>query len=319
MANTPSNAIPFVPENTIDPAAGLNLALDVIDALLNSRVENMTTNTPPGSPADGVMYIVGASPTGAWVGHSKAIARYVADGSFWEFFAAGVQAWLVINKADGKLYIWTVATSTWTVASGAGLTNPMTAKGDLIVGDTGGAPIRLPVGTTGQVLTVAGGTWVAANSAAGFANPMTTAGDVIVGGVAGAAARLGIGADGTVLGVVGGANVYLDPTLIPQNSQSTAYTLVLTDKGKHIYHPVADTTARTFTIPANASVAFPVGTAVTFVNDVGAGAVTIAITTDTMVLAGAGTTGSRTLAAGGIATALKVTSTRWIISGTGLT
>ncbi len=90
MANTPSNAIPFVPENTIDPAAGLNLALDVIDALLNSRVENMTTNTPPGSPADGVMYIVGASPTGAWVGHSKAIARYVADGSFWEFFAAGV-------------------------------------------------------------------------------------------------------------------------------------------------------------------------------------------------------------------------------------
>jgi hypothetical protein len=106
---------------------------------------------------------------------------------------------------------------------------------------------------------------------------------------------------------------------IPQNSQSAAYTLVLADAGKQIFHPSADTTARTFTIPANGSVAFPVGTAVTFINQNGAGVVTIAITTDTMRLAGAGTTGSRTLAANGVATAIKVTSTEWIISGTGLT
>jgi len=107
--------------------------------------------------------------------------------------------------------------------------------------------------------------------------------------------------------------------IIPQNSQSTAYTLVAQDSGKHILHPSADTTARTFTIPANSSVAFPVGTAITFVNQNGAGVVTIAITTDTMRLAGDGSTGSRTLAANGIATCLKVTSTEWIISGTGLT
>ena len=105
---------------------------------------------------------------------------------------------------------------------------------------------------------------------------------------------------------------------IPQNSQSADYTLVLTDSGKHIYHPSADTTPRTWTVPANASVAFPIGTAVTFVNDTSAGAITIAITSDTLVLAGAGTTGSRTLAANGIATAVKITSTRWMISGTGL-
>jgi len=106
---------------------------------------------------------------------------------------------------------------------------------------------------------------------------------------------------------------------IPQNSQSAGYTLVLADAGKHIYHPSADTTARTFTIPANSSVAYPIGTAITFVNDTGAGTVTISINTDTLVLAGPGTTGNRTLAAGGVATAVKVTSTRWIISGTGLT
>jgi hypothetical protein len=106
---------------------------------------------------------------------------------------------------------------------------------------------------------------------------------------------------------------------IPQNSQSAAYTLVLADSGRNIYHPSADTTARTWTIPANASVAFPIGTAVTFINDTSAGAITIAITSDTLVLAGAGTTGSRTLAANGMATAIKITSTRWMISGSGLT
>jgi len=117
-------------------------------------------------------------------------------------------------------------------------------------------------------------------------------------------------ADGTNL--VGYRNV-------PQNSQSAAYPLVAADAGKHILHPSADTTARTFTIPANSSVPYPLGTALTFVNQNGAGVVTIAITDDTMRLAGAGTTGSRTLAANGIATALKITNTEWIISGTGLT
>lgn len=108
-------------------------------------------------------------------------------------------------------------------------------------------------------------------------------------------------------------------SLIRQNSQSAAYTLVLTDGGKHIFHPTSDGTARIWTIPANASVAYPIGTAITFINQNGAGVITIAITSDTMRLAGAGTTGSRTLAANGIATAVKVTSTEWIISGTGLT
>lgn len=124
----------------------------------------------------------------------------------------------------------------------------------------------------------------------------------------------------TLNGVAGGdatANIgYLN---IPQNSQSTAYTAVLADAGKHLLHPSADTTARTFTIPANSSVAFAIGTALTFINQNAAGVMTIAITTDTMRLAGAGTTGSRTLAANGVATAIKLTSTEWIISGVGLT
>lgn len=108
--------------------------------------------------------------------------------------------------------------------------------------------------------------------------------------------------------------------LLTQNSQSANYTTVLGDAGKAFYHPSADTTARTITIDSNANVAYLIGTCMSFFNDTSAGVWTIAITSDTLVLAGAGTTGSRTLAASNVATACKMTSTRWMISGSsGLT
>jgi hypothetical protein len=102
---------------------------------------------------------------------------------------------------------------------------------------------------------------------------------------------------------------------VPQSSAATtgAYTIVAGDAGEHIY----STATRTITIPADASVAFPVGTAITFVAASGA-TVTISITSDTLLFAGAGTTGSRTLSPFGMATAVKITSTSWIISGNGL-
>jgi len=102
-----------------------------------------------------------------------------------------------------------------------------------------------------------------------------------------------------------------------QNSQSTAYTTVMADRNQQILHPTADNNARTFTIDSNANVPYPIGTTLTFINQINT--VTIAITSDTLTLAGAGTTGSRSLAANGIATSVKVSSTGWLINGTGLT
>ena len=108
---------------------------------------------------------------------------------------------------------------------------------------------------------------------------------------------------------------------IPQNAQTGSYSLVLADSGKHIYHALA-AAAATYTIPAATSVAYPIGTAITFVN-MATAAITIDITTDTMYLSSAGTTGSRTLAQFGTATALKISGLSsagiWIISGSGLT
>ena len=105
---------------------------------------------------------------------------------------------------------------------------------------------------------------------------------------------------------------------VPIASKSAAYTTVLADSGKVIFHPSTDANARTFTIDSNANVAYALGTVLTFIN-MTSQAVTVAITSDTMYLAGTGTTGSRTLAQYGMATAIKMTSTTWIISGSGLT
>jgi len=102
---------------------------------------------------------------------------------------------------------------------------------------------------------------------------------------------------------------------MPQNSKSDNYTLVIGDIGKHIYVTV---TAKTITIPAYTSVDFPIGTTIVIIS-AGSVSTTIAITTDTMYLGGTGTTGSRTLAAFGMATLVKVTQSTWFVSGTGLT
>lgn len=107
-------------------------------------------------------------------------------------------------------------------------------------------------------------------------------------------------------------------SIIQRNRQTVDYTCVLTDAGKFIY---LGSGSHTFTIPANTSVAYDIGTPITFVNLVGGGTLTIACG-DTMVLmngAVSPTTGTRTLANYGIATALKVDTTLWAITGSGLT
>jgi len=163
-------------------------------------------------------------------------------------------------------------------------------------------------------------------------------GSIFTAGGVGIAKKLYVGTDANIagtLGVTGVATFVAPPSAtlssctvdgtdavgfrnIPINSKSAAYTTVLADSGKVIFHPSTDANARTFTIDSNANVAYPLGTAITFIN-MTSQVVTIAITSDTMYLSSAGTTGSRSLAQYGSATAIKMTSTTWLISGSGLT
>jgi hypothetical protein len=105
---------------------------------------------------------------------------------------------------------------------------------------------------------------------------------------------------------------------IPQNSQSAAYTTVLADAGTAIFHPASDANVRTFTIAANSSVAYALGTVIQFIN-MSASAVTIACNTDTLTWAQGGGSGSRTLAQYGVANVVKVGTTQWLLTGTNVT
>ncbi len=175
---------------------------------------------------------------------------------------------------------------------------------------TNATGLPLTTGVTGTLPVANGGTGVTTSTGTG-ATVLSTSPTLVT-------PVLGTPSSGTLSSCTVDGTDAVGFRNIPQNSQSAAYTLVLADAGKHIFHPAADNTARTFTIPANASVAYPVGTAITFIN-MAVADVTIAITSDTLTLSDAGTTGSRTLATNGSATCLKITSTQWIISGSGLT
>jgi hypothetical protein len=106
--------------------------------------------------------------------------------------------------------------------------------------------------------------------------------------------------------------------LVPNVQKGNYTTQIFDGLGTMIYSD--GSVADTWTIAANASVSYVVGTLLTFVNDSvdGANSMTIAINSDTLIWAATGATGSRTLAAGGMATALKVGATRWMINGGGL-
>ena len=101
---------------------------------------------------------------------------------------------------------------------------------------------------------------------------------------------------------------------MPQTPRTSSYTLAASDAGKHIY---MTTTGQTITIPANGTVAFPVGTTIVIVN-ANSVSTSIAITSDTLRLANSSSTGTRTLASNGMCTLLKINSTEWIASGNGL-
>jgi hypothetical protein len=100
---------------------------------------------------------------------------------------------------------------------------------------------------------------------------------------------------------------------LPPNNQSVSYTALLSDQSKQLVSQGGG--AKTFTIPSNASVPYPQGTILHFVNPPGSSSLTIAITTDTLTFSPSGATGSRTVTAPGVGTAEKIGATSWLFYG----
>jgi len=200
----------------------------------------------------------------------------------------------------------------YTRATGGTITERLriTSAGGISFGSSGTA-----YGTTGQLLTSAGNAAPTWTSTTGSGNVVLGTSPTLVTPLLGTPAS-GIASNMTVDGTdaVGFRNVPMNNS---PSGQSANYTTVLADSGKFIFHPSSDANARTFTIPANASVAYPIGTQLTFIN-MSAQSLTIAITTDTLYAAGSGSTAPKILNQYGVATATKMTATTWVISGAGL-
>ena len=97
---------------------------------------------------------------------------------------------------------------------------------------------------------------------------------------------------------------------IPQNAQSSAYTLAGTDAGKHIY-----ISSGGVTVPGSV---YGAGNAVTIINNSGSDQTITQGSGMTMYNTADGSTGNRTLAGRGMATILFINSSAGYISGAGL-
>jgi hypothetical protein len=100
---------------------------------------------------------------------------YLMQG-VWVFASAAARDAAVTSPQEGNFAylkdtnVTTYYTgSAWANLDTTGLTNPMTTTGDMIYSSPGSTPVRLGIGTTGQVLTVAGGvpSWATAAGGGG--------------------------------------------------------------------------------------------------------------------------------------------------------
>ena len=104
--------------------------------------------------------------------------------------------------------------------------------------------------------------------------------------------------------------------LVKQIVFSADRTVAADESGSSFDHTSGS--PHTLTIDSNANLPLPIGFTISGDNGPGAGVVTIAITSDTLILASDGSTGSVACAANGVWTARKVATTTWKINGTGL-
>jgi hypothetical protein len=246
--------------------------------------------------------------------------------------AAGTLALTVAGTSGGVPYFG--SSSTW-ASSGV-----LTASAIMVGGGAGAAPSTVTTGT--GVVTALGvntgsaGAFVVNGGALGtpISGTLTNATGLPIAGITGlgtgvgtalAAAVTGSGsialsASPTFTGTVGAAAITAsgaitdsigDVRTVPENTQTTGYTLVATDNGKYV-----NITTGGVTVPSGV---FATGQSVTIYNNSASNQTITQGGSVTMYLVGTATTGNRTLAQRGLCTVFCVASNTFVITGGGLT
>ena len=204
-------------------------------------------------------------------------------------------------------------------------------NGNVTLGDAAGDVIPVTgTSTFTQVITASGGVSGALNGSVGGVTPAAGAfttltasgattlnGAVTLGDAAGdvitSTGVFGIANGGTIVQAAAPATNAIGYLGTPQNAQAGTYGILMSDIGKDLYF----TATATVTIPANGTIAVPIGSIIQLSVDA-THVLTIAITTDTLRWVPSNTTGSRTLTGPAQCVIQKKTATEWWVSGLGL-
>lgn len=160
MDDTPRLSLPQIISGQALKHITHNEALMRLDALVQASVESSAISTPPTTPLEGEAWIVPASATGAWTGHSEEIAAFQAGA--WAFYDPA-PGWQVFDRAHGTLLIFSGTGWIAVAATGAGLpqlgvnadadtTNRLSVAADvtLFTHDGAGHQLKLNKATSGD-------------------------------------------------------------------------------------------------------------------------------------------------------------------------
>ena len=158
MATTNNLGMTLVEQSQSQKEVTVNAALTIIDAILNVGALDKDLATPPGSPAEGDIYIVAASATGDWAGQDGDLTYFI-NGA-WAFLdpSEGFTIW--VNDED-KHYTFDgtnwVSNATLGVNATADATNKLAVASSAILFSHIGAGCQIKVnknaaGDTGSYL-----------------------------------------------------------------------------------------------------------------------------------------------------------------------
>jgi hypothetical protein len=139
--STPRLALPYIQVQQAQKEVAHSEGLVRLDALVQTVVQQVGLNSPPGSPTNGQLWIVGAAPTGVWAGNANRLAQRL--DSAWRFYAAatGWRVWDITTAQEWAFtgMVWAATGSTTlsgsathdppNLADGAGATTTVTVTG----------------------------------------------------------------------------------------------------------------------------------------------------------------------------------------------
>lgn len=145
MADSTNLLLPYIAASQAQKHVTHNDALRLLDGIVQLSVLDRDLTAPPGSPVDGVRYLVAAGATGAWAGWDGSIAMR-SDGMWYRLLPR--PGWFCWVQDEALALVWTGSAWTpWQDAVG------LLARSDLVDVTVSGLGFGTGLGVLQQALT----------------------------------------------------------------------------------------------------------------------------------------------------------------------